>query len=92
MKRICLLLIAVFIVPISYADSVVICLKGKVSIGDSLQKVKERCVFASGFQGGMRQLGKNNTITSFKIHKKILADGSQIRFLFLDDKLAFVFD
>lgn len=92
MKRMCFFLIAVFVAPISHADSVAICLKGKVSIGDSLKKVKQRCVFSSRVQSGMRKLGKNNAVTSFKIHNKELADGSLIRFLFLDDKLAFVFD
>ncbi len=76
----------------SYSSEFIICTKGKIKIGDSYDKFIDYCGKSSSSYNGMRALGKSNTPMMFKTLVKEYPDGSKIRFLFLDDKLAFVFD
>lgn len=76
----------------SEANGVVVCTKGKVSIGDSYDKYISYCGQPKRSEHGMRILGKNNNITSFSIIKKRYPDKSTVSFIFLDKKLAFILD
>jgi hypothetical protein len=77
-----------------FANSInfIICPKGKVEYGDSYKKFIDYCGKETGFSVGMRPLGKNNTVMKFKTFVKKYPDGSRITVLFLDDKIAFLFD
>lgn len=70
----------------------IICPKGKVKHGDTYNKFIDYCGEGVSYSGGMRQLGKNNISMKFKTFIKRYPDGSKIRVLFLDDKVAFLFD
>jgi hypothetical protein len=66
--------------------------KGKVKHGDTYEKFIDYCGKGISFSGGARTLGKKNTIMSFKTFIKKYPDGSKIRVLFLDGKVAFLFN
>ncbi|MGK0376801.1 MAG: hypothetical protein ACJA1Z_000605 [Patiriisocius sp.] len=70
----------------------IICPKGKVKHGDTYEKFIDYCGKGISFSGGARTLGKKNTIMTFKTFIKKYPDGSKIRVLFLDGKVAFLFD
>lgn len=72
--------------------SFIICPKGKVMHGDSYKKFIDYCGKEGSFSGGMITLGKKNIPMSFKTFVKKYPDGSKIRVLFLDEKVAFLFD
>jgi hypothetical protein len=76
---------------VSFALEVaVFCPKGKVKIGDSNEKVVKYCGDTGSFQAGVRQFGQKKIPMTFKIIDKKFEDGSQVTFVFIDKKLAFI--
>jgi hypothetical protein len=65
------------------------CEKGKVKIGNSYEEYKKIC----GEHKGPQESGysQNKDIKSFRTFVKKYPDKSEVRFLFINKKLAFIF-
>ena len=76
------------------ANAFVVCAKGKIKIGDSYTKFVDYCgkTKINYKAGGARKLGKKNTLMMFTTFIITYPDKSSLRFVFLDEKLAFIFD
>ena len=62
------------------------CPKGKVSIGDSFEKYEKICGKHKGsFESGVRNFKR------FKTFIKTYPDKSKVRFVFIENKLTFIF-
>ena len=92
MSRFIYALFLLFLTQACWANNIIICPKGKISIGDSKVKIKKFCGDSIEHKGGSRSFGKNNVRMDYTNKKIKFSDGTVIRFVFFDDKLAFVLD
>lgn len=72
--------------------SVVVCQGGKVSVGDSVERVKKKCGKSYGVSHNMVEV--MGTMTVVKTLRYKYPDGTKIGFVFVDNKLitSMVFD
>ncbi|MUK93479.1 hypothetical protein GNP80_13665 [Aliivibrio fischeri] len=85
MKHLLILLLSLLLSFNLQADTLIMCPKGRVNLGDSYENVKAKCGVYYGTSMGLRNIGNNKF--EYKIARFRFNDGTEVAFIFISDQL-----